>query len=307
MDVQWRASLSTVLASEHLLWVEQAVANEVAHEAESATPFTLFDDDDSEDSAAVAEAEVKKLLETCPSCLDISLDDIPLRYRSTSWLQVHRPGDLLIPVVLGTSRKAHGDVIWAAAEYCAEALVLGKADFLVGGSLQKRRVLEVGAGVGLPSCAALRKGAEVVASDLTDAQRLLALATSLALNQHAKVNGSHARVVPHVWGESCSELCAGGLYDLVLCCDCIYIPELHQPLLDTLRRCVAASGSVMLCFSLHGTAPDEDIFAFLDSARSVGFRVEPFGEKQMKPRCQNLPLKRSYVHAFALHMESAHP
>ncbi|CAE8617119.1 unnamed protein product [Polarella glacialis] len=241
-----------------------------------------------------------------PRPLLLRAEEVPLRYRTPKWFQIQRPGGLPVPLVQGCSQSGHGDVIWAAAEFCAEALVKGDLEVLVG-PVRGRRVLEVGAGVGLPSCTAVRCGAQVVSSDIPDHERVLALATSLVLNlqeasaeQEMACCAPRARAVPHYWGDSCELLCSEGAFDLLLCCDCLYIPDLHGPLLDTICGCLSSAGVALVCFSLHRTAPKTVIFGFFDLARSRGLEVELFCERQLPPRCANMPLERSYVYAYTL-------
>ena len=301
MDAAWRRDLAAVLHPATLAHLEAELAEEAAAEAEDAPPFVLFGEEAGESDGDGVTA-VSAALAQEPG-LGLCVEDVPLPFRSKLWFKVLRPGGKAVPVVEGKSQRGHGDVIWAAAEYSAEALVDGAIAGLVG-PLPGRRVLEVGAGVGLPSCAALRCGADVVASDLPDLWRLLALASSLALNQ--KVGGAdhgpkgRAQVVGHAWGESCDALCAEGRFDLVICCDCLYIPSLHRPLVQTLAGCLAEAGVAFVCFSLHGNAPDEEVLGFFDAARERGFDADLFGERQLPPRCVNVAPKRSYVYAYTL-------
>ncbi|CAK9016775.1 unnamed protein product [Durusdinium trenchii] len=199
---------------------------------------------------------------------------------------------LRIPLALGCSKQGHGDVLWAAAELAADA-VAGAAEFSVHGLGEGARVLELGAGLGLPSAVALRLGAEVVATDLWDHERLLALSSTLALNLKLSTGGK-ARVMPHRWGDPCDLLCAEGLFQLILCNDCLYMPDLHGALLDTIFACLAPDGLALICFSLHQTAPASAIFGFFDLAKARGFRVEKLGEAQRAPRCANMALERLF-------------
>eukprot|EP00746_Dinoflagellata_sp_MGD_P072538 gnl/MRDRNA2_/MRDRNA2_294335_c0_seq1.p1 gnl/MRDRNA2_/MRDRNA2_294335_c0~~gnl/MRDRNA2_/MRDRNA2_294335_c0_seq1.p1 ORF type:complete len:246 (-),score=50.07 gnl/MRDRNA2_/MRDRNA2_294335_c0_seq1:18-755(-) len=236
MDASWRHALETVLDSKSLAQLEKEIACEVQEAQEDALPFALFaeEEDDTVGSAAAVAAE----LQTTPELRSLQVGHIPEKFRSLAWFQIFRPGGMPIPIVLGASKRGHGDVVWAAADFCAKALIQGDIGPIAG-----RRILELGAGVGLPSCTALRCGASVVASDLLDAARMQALATTLALNlkvvESAEFNSTsghtrRARVVSHSWGESCADLCVEGRFDLILCCDCLYVPASHGPLLDTI-------------------------------------------------------------------------
>ncbi|CAE8635975.1 unnamed protein product [Polarella glacialis] len=76
-----------------------------------------------------------------PRPLLLRAEEVPLRYRTPKWFQIQRPGGLPVPLVQGCSQSGHGDVIWAAAEFCAEALVKGDLEVLVG-PVRGCRVLE---------------------------------------------------------------------------------------------------------------------------------------------------------------------
>lgn len=280
-------------------WLEAEHTKEVEAEVEDAPAFALFDIDNA-DTEISSKPSLATLLQEEPS-LNVTPEMIPARFRSPAWCKVLRLDDTPILTLQGNSGSGHGDVIWAASEFCVEAILAGE----LFGSLHGRRILEVGAGVGLPSCVALRSGASVVSTDIRDSRRLLALATTLGLNLRADTIGTTtehgtARVVPHFWGESCEDLCRDGLFDLVFCCDCIYIVSLHAALLDTLETCLAPDGLVFVSFSLHETAPTAEIFAFFDLARARGLKVEASHEKQLPPRCKNMDLERSYVRSFLL-------
>eukprot|EP00913_Durusdinium_trenchii_P030589 g28648.t2 len=235
------------------------------------------------------------------------------RWRSYRIATAQRPGfqSRRIPLALGCSKQGHGDVLWAAAELAADA-VAGAAEFSVHGLGEGARVLELGAGLGLPSAVALRLGAEVVATDLWDHERLLALSSTLALNLKLSTGGK-ARVMPHRWGDPCDLLCAEGLFQLILCNDCLYMPDLHGALLDTIFACLAPDfwtltsrirvtedGLALICFSLHQTAPASAIFGFFDLAKARGFRVEKLGEAQRAPRCANMALERLFFLLFEM-------
>src|SRR5690349_12762115 len=68
---------------------------------------------------------------------------------------------------------------WARLWPAGRALATAVSD---GPSLQGRRVLELGCGLGLPSIAAARRGADVTASDVSENAAVFA-AHNLALNE----------------------------------------------------------------------------------------------------------------------------
>ena len=70
----------------------------------------------------------------------------------------------------------HGDVVWAAGEELARRILAHEAPFEAVG--MGTRVLELGAGCGLPSLAAAHGGADVVATDAPVAGGIVALAAT---------------------------------------------------------------------------------------------------------------------------------
>eukprot|EP00933_Yihiella_yeosuensis_P008351 TRINITY_DN113758_c0_g1_i1.p1 TRINITY_DN113758_c0_g1~~TRINITY_DN113758_c0_g1_i1.p1 ORF type:complete len:320 (-),score=59.39 TRINITY_DN113758_c0_g1_i1:54-1013(-) len=311
MDGKWRNCLAEIVSPDLLQELELDVIQR-SEVDEDAPAFALFDDD----AEGCREAELSDLLEGCQASLN--LEDIPEIFRSPHYFRVFKPGgkdnSLALPAILGSSVSGHGDVVWASAELCTLKLIQGEVENLLPRPLKKCKVLEVGAGVGLPSCAALRCGAAcVVASDIGDPQRLLALATTMALNlkivHRSAPDACSGKVVGHRWGEGCLELRqfaqdgGGGDstgFDLILCCDCLYFPELHGALVDTLATCLADDGIALVFYSLHGNTSDEKVLNFFEIAKDRGMGVEAFAEQQLPSRCANMPPKRSYVYAVKL-------
>ncbi|CAL1169530.1 unnamed protein product [Cladocopium goreaui] len=245
-----------------------------------------------ESSDAMRSEAVDDLLKSVDKRL--SVHHLPNRYRSPTWCFVKEVAGMRIPLVLGCSKQGHGDVIWASAEFAAAVLINNELKGLP--PWHSTRVLEVGAGLALPSAVALRLGAKVVATDVPDHERLLAMSASLAVNLQIAQSKS-VSVLPHVWGEDCGTLCQDGKFDLILCNDCLYIPDLHRPLLKSISGSLAASGMALICFSFHRTAPESAILGFFDLAKELGLQVKDFGQRQLPPRCSNMDSARSYVWA----------
>ena len=88
------------------------------------------------------------------------------------------------------------------------------AEVVSGLELAGRRVLELGAGLGLPSLAAALRGADVLATDWADDAVAL-------LRDNARRNGIELRAERVRWDEP--EPVLGGVpWDLVLCADVLY-------------------------------------------------------------------------------------
>jgi predicted nicotinamide N-methyase len=105
---------------------------------------------------------------------------------------------------------------------------LALARIVVGLDLAGRRVLELGAGLGLPSLAAALRGADVLATDWADDAVEL-------LRANAARNGIALRAERIRWDEP-QPLLGGAPWDLVLCADVLYEQRNADLLLDLLPR-----------------------------------------------------------------------
>ncbi|HKT45457.1 MAG TPA: methyltransferase domain-containing protein [Gaiellaceae bacterium] len=105
---------------------------------------------------------------------------------------------------------------------------LALAHVVGGRDLAGARVLELGAGLGLPSLAAAIRGAHVLATDW--AEDAVAL-----LRENAARNGLRLLAERVRWNEP-ARLLAGGPWDLVLCADVLYEQRNADVLADLLPR-----------------------------------------------------------------------
>jgi predicted nicotinamide N-methyase len=125
-------------------------------------------------------------------------------------------------------------------------------------SLAGRRVVELGCGLALPSIAAARAGAEVLATD--EAAEALELAA-----RNAEANGVTIATALVDWSAA-AELVRRGPFDLALAADVLYERHSVAPLLSLLPR-LAPEALV----ADPGRPPAE---AFLEGAARRGWRVE---------------------------------
>jgi predicted nicotinamide N-methyase len=137
------------------------------------------------------------------------------------------------------------------------------AGHVAGLELQGRRVLELGAGLGLPSLAAALRGASVLATDW--AEDAVAL-----LRANAARNGVALRTEVVRWDEPGPLLC-GAPWDLVLAADVLYEQRNADQLAQLLPR---LGGETLLADPGRPFAKD-----FL-----AGFDVEPLGERLYRVR-----------------------
>lgn len=207
-------------------------------------------------------------------------------------------GGVSVRYLLSDSAAGHGDVVWASGVLLGRLIV---EDSLASAGLARPlagcRVLELGAGSGLPSWACLHRGCRVVVTDLPDAERIgtLCIAARLNIEQLEAAAGDRegaapspsdrVRVAPFLWGSDPSDVLAahgGGGYDLVLAADCIYNPAAHAVLLASIAsallgrpvrdpeevRGVAAGGKEAIAMAT-ATATDSDAPAVTRASSGV--------------------------------------
>jgi predicted nicotinamide N-methyase len=144
-------------------------------------------------------------------------------------------------------------VLWPSGLALAHAISRGPA-------LDGARVLELGCGLGLPSLAAARRGATVLATDASPDAAVFA-AHNLALND---LTGD---VAVASWADAAPALADGGPWDLVLAADVLYLKANVESLLRLLPRLVTDGGEAWIADPNRAGGRD-----FLASARK-GFAL----------------------------------
>lgn len=110
-------------------------------------------------------------------------------------------------------------------------------------SLRGKRIVELGAGTGLPGLVAALLGAEVI---LTDKKALL---PGLERNVTANNLGTRVSVQELEWGKDCSHLSPP--VDMVLMSDLVYDPKLMPALCQTLLDLSDAHTEILLAYELR--------------------------------------------------------
>lgn len=170
--------------------------------------------------------------------------------------RVDRPDDLLDHITQEEyavdERLPYWAELWPAALALAEH-VLRRVP------MAGRRVIELGAGMGLVSLAAARAGADVLATDYEeDALRFVRV--------NAAANGLPVRTALLDWRDV--RLDPAETFDLVLASDVVYERRNHGPILDALCRLLRPGGQALLSDPQRTLAR-----AFQAEALSRGFRL----------------------------------
>ena len=90
--------------------------------------------------------------------------------------------------------------------------------------VKNKRVLELGAGCGIPSIVTGYLGGIVTASDYPDTRLMATLEENVM--SHIQAN-----VIPHIWGQADA---LTGTYDVILLADTFWMQEQHDNLLSDL-------------------------------------------------------------------------
>lgn len=239
-----------------------------------------------------------------------------------------------IVYILSESYQGFGDTLWSSArhmanvlanpEKCGEVLspLLSRRGGEQGGELNEENsnrsplhgmsFLEVGAGAGLPSWTAMRCGARVVCTDLSDTNRIRSMGECAERNWQLMeadgnlLHGNDARVCPHDWGTPVDgvvkALNKNGTerFDLIIAADCCYMPWLHAELLDSIHNLLSDIGVALIAFALHGNTDDDDVWKIVDRAKEKGFIVEVLESQQLTPPTSTMESKQGLVHTIRI-------
>ena len=227
---------------------------------------------------------------------------------------------LQVAYILSISSGGHGDSVWPAAKCLSSQLADPEQcqQVLRDKSLQSSSFLELGAGSGLVSWAALCLGAPiVVCTDQAIPHRIQCLAESAIRNQRqfcsklsAKLSErQRVQVSPYDWGSPTADLFAvfdaeeqqaGEGFDIIVAADCVYMPDCHDILLESIHKLLSKDGIALLPFALHGNTPDEKVWNIREKASQKGFLVETLEAIQVKELAEGMDSKRGLVHTLRL-------
>lgn len=167
-----------------------------------------------------------------------------------------------------------GAVLWDSGVVLARYLQVASSSgsLPVAGDLKGRRVLELGAGVGLCGILAARCGAtEAVLTDLEPVVPLLQRNTDAAAEAGER-NTCTLRVEALPWGDLEAVEAVGAPFDVVLVADCVYEKSDIPALVRTIRAAVDDDGGVALCAvkARYGAAERR----FLRLSKDAGFTCQ---------------------------------
>ena len=186
---------------------------------------------------------------------DLALDEVEVTIGNRTWSILHtgavisRDEELAFLRGDNQMKRPYGIVLWPSA--------IALAHEIAGYQLETKRVLELGAGTGLPGIVAASRGAHVVQ---TDRQQLVLH----VCERNAQRNGvdTHHRLGDWTaWSDSTQ-------YDLIVGADILYAEPLHPHLRAIFETNLAPGGTVLLADPFRETS-----VKFLEALENAGWRV----------------------------------
>lgn len=187
---------------------------------------------------------------------DLPLEEVQLSVQDRTWTILHtgaiisREQEVAFLRGENTTKRPYGIVLWPAA--------IALAHEVASRELAGKRILELGAGTGLPGIVAASLGARVVQ---TDRQNLVLH----VCKQNAERNGvttiEHRIADWTAWEDA-------GRYDLILGSDILYAAPLHPSLRQIFETNLAPDGTVLLADPFRETS-----VRLLETMEAEGWRI----------------------------------
>ncbi|KAM0750066.1 hypothetical protein T439DRAFT_326035 [Meredithblackwellia eburnea MCA 4105] len=185
-------------------------------------------------------------------------------------LRAPSPLNVKITIPRESVKEKYSHFVWNAGIMLADRVACGEID------VRGKRVLELGAGVGLPGVVAVKRGArKVVLSDFEDDKMKQDLQHSVAeaLEEDTAEVQSRASLCMHTWGTDTSKLKRAGPYDLILMADVIWESSSHAALLKTLHSLLSSSPQATVHFACGYHTGRQVVRSFFENTKQQGFEV----------------------------------
>jgi hypothetical protein len=220
----------------------------------------------------------------------------------------------IIYVISTKSWHGFGDIVWSSSRHISNLLVdeqscrklLSTSTEAPHHPLQGVNFLELGAGAGIPSWVAMHCGARVVCTDQAVPDRIRCLAEAAERNCRLRQN-LQVQACGHNWGKDTTPILnvrgengEKERFGIIVAADCLYMPWMHDELLDSIDECLSDTGVALLPFCLHGNTKDDDVWRIVDRAKEKGFRVNLLEPKQLPPPGPGMDAKQGFVNTVRL-------
>jgi predicted nicotinamide N-methyase len=187
---------------------------------------------------------------------DMPLEEVELGAADRTWTILHtgaiisREQEVALLRGENTTRRPYGIVLWPSAIALAHAVA--------SRALAGTRILELGAGTGLPGIVAASLGARVVQ---TDRQQLVLHVCKLNAQRNNVTTIEHRLADWTEWNDPAQ-------YDLVLGADILYAEPLHPALRKIFETNVAPGGTVLLADPFRETS-----MQLLEAMQADGWQI----------------------------------
>lgn len=192
----------------------------------------------------------------CTTAGDFALEEVQLAIDGRTWSILHtgavisRDDELAYLRGEGAAKRPYGIVLWPAA--------IALAHEVAARGLAGKRILELGAGTGLPGIVAAALGARVVQ---TDRQKLVLHVCKLNADRNRVVAIEHRVADWTQWSET-------DRYDVILGSDILYSEPLQPDLRHIFDTNLAPGGTVLISDPYRETS-----VACLEAMEAAGWRV----------------------------------